>query len=94
MKDRWMIEVVLDDLRGAVIERLAFSSKRRMDLAYKKLVAAKRDHEERRNDAPKVIEVADDAQGKIAICPCDIAIVRSLNMETFEHLIKPEGDGA
>lgn len=90
MKDRWMVEIVLNDLRGAMIERLAFSSKRRMDTAYRKLVAAKMDHEERNNGAPKVIEVADDAQGKIAISPREIAIVRSLNVETFEQLIKPE----
>jgi hypothetical protein len=85
-KDVWMLEVVLNGLKIGSAQRLVFTSQRRMNAAYRKVVKAMADYEARANDRPDLIEIKSDDDGVLTCKPRDIISCRSVNVAKFEAM--------
>ena len=90
MKDAWVLEVNSAHLGASFINRVAFSTKRRMDAAYRKVAKATKAYEDRINMNGSMLEIAGDDGGKLMFRPRDLVSFRSVNAAQYMAMLEAE----
>lgn len=92
MKDAWVLELNIASIGAAFVNRVAFSTKARMDAAYRKVAKAMKAHEDRVNMNGSMLEIAGDDGGKLTFRPRDVVTFRSVNAAQYLDMMGMAGE--